>query len=586
MKKIFNILLILAITGSLVFQYACSDDFLVKEPPGVAAGSIMEQEAGVEALLIGAYSTLQGFGRFGGAMATDWTYGSGASDEAYKGTSAGDQTNFNAVERYEALPSNPYMAERWRDSYNGVARSNQVLIFLKATQAGNNKIPEARAKQIEAEAKFLRAWFHFKANRIFKNIPYIKTPDELGSTAPEDVPNDSPGWDGIEADLQFAIDNLPVNAPVGQPGRVTKYAAMAVKAHAHMYQKEFSQAKPLLDAIINSNKYRLVANYYDNYDETTENNAESIFEIQAQTSSVNHSAMLLAGPTMHQAGPAGIGWGFYQPSQTLFNSYQVTNDGLPVLDVQNRVNLKTDMGVESNQTFVPTDALLDPRVDWTIARRGVDYLGWGIHQGKAWIREQPNGGPFMTKKFMHLERNKALQTNGSGFDNNRNFRAYRYAHVLLWRAEIHIEEGELDQARQKINMVRERAKSSDVVMGLCTTYAFAPGVPIVVDWSKPAANYKVEPYPAGHAAFASQAEARKAVRMELTLEFATEGHRFFDLRRWGVAAEVLNAYIVRDRQFRTFLTGASFTPNKNEYWPVPQAQLDIQPALSQDPAHK
>lgn len=584
MKNIIKLILFSAFLAVLLFQFSCSEDFLTKEPPGVAAGSALESDAGVEALLVGAYSTLQGFGRFGGAMGTDWTYGSGASDECYKGTSSGDQTNYNAVERYECLPSNPYMAERWRDSYNGVARSNQVLVFLKTAQAGTTPIPDARAKQIEAQAKFLRAWFHFKANRIFEKIPYVKTVDELGGKLPEEVTNDTPGWDEMEADLQFAIDNLPEKY-AGQPGRATKYAAMAVKAHAHLYQKEYNLAKPLLDAIINSGKYSLVSNYYDNYNETTENNKESIFEIQAQTSAVNHSAMVLAGPTMHQAGPAGIGWGFYQPSQTLFEAFQVTNEGLPVLDISKRDPLGSDMGVESSAEFHPTDHLLDPRVDWTISRRGIDYLGWGICQGKSWIREQPNGGPYMTKKFMHLAANKGLQMYGTGFDNNRNFRAYRLGHVLLWRAECAIEDGELDKARQLINQIRERAKGSNVVMGLCTTYKLDKPANIVVDWSKPAANYKIEPYPADSPVFASKEEARKAVRMEIMLEFATEGQRFFDLRRWGISNEVLNDYIARDSKFRNFMKGAVYNPTEDDYWPIPQAQIDIQPSLKQDAAY-
>ena len=586
MKNIFKIMLLILCSGSLLFQYSCSDEFLTKEPPGVAAGSALEGEAGVEALLVGAYSTLQGFGRFGGAMGTDWTYGSGASDEAYKGTSSGDQTNFNMVERYECLPSNPYMAERWRDCYNGVARSNQVLVFLKTAQATSTPIPETRAKQIEAEAKFLRAWFHFKATRIFEKIPYVQTPDELGGILPEEVPNDSEGWDGIEADLQFAIDNLPESFP-GLPGRATKYAAMAVKAHAHLYQNEHASAKPLLETIITSKKYSLVSNYYDNYNETTENNKESIFEIQASTSAVNHSAMVLAGPTMHQAGPAGIGWGFYQPSQTLFEAFQVDNAGLPVLDINAREPLANDMGIETAANFVPTDHLLDPRCDWTISRRGVDFLGWGICVGKSWIREQPNGGPYMTKKFMHLAANKGLQAYGSGFDNNRNFRAYRLAHVLLWRAECAIEDGELDKARELINQVRERAKGSKVVMGLCKTTAFAGPLATnpEVDWTKPAANYKVEPYPADSPIFQTKEEARKAVRMELMLEFATEGHRFFDLRRWGIAEQVLNDYITRDSNFRNFMKGAVYNPTEDDYWPIPQAQIDIQPSLKQDPAY-
>ncbi|MCD6354011.1 MAG: RagB/SusD family nutrient uptake outer membrane protein, partial [Prolixibacteraceae bacterium] len=396
MKNIFNFLITGAITGVLLIFASCNDDFLQKEPPGAAAGTVMESSEGVEALLIGTYSDLQGRSRFGGALGTDWTYGGGASDDCYKGTSTGDQNNYNAVERYEALPSNAYMSDRWQDCYDGVARANQVLMFLWSTQEGDNPIDGARATEIEAEAKFLRAWFHFKATRVFWKIPYVKTPSELGETLPEDVPNDSEGWDDIDADLQFAIDNLPETSPLGEVGRATKYAAMAVLAHAYLFQDKYDKAKPLLNNIINSGNYSLVGNFWDNYDMTTENNSESIFELQAATSGSNHSAMLLAGPCMHQSGPAGLGWGFYQPSENLFEAFQVTDDGLPVLDVEDRDPLVNDMGIASNADFTPTDHLLDPRVDWTISRRGIDFLGWGICEGASWIRQQDNGGPYMT----------------------------------------------------------------------------------------------------------------------------------------------------------------------------------------------
>ena len=188
----------------------------------------------------------------------------------------------------------------------------------------------------------------------------------------------------------------------------------------------------------------------------------------------------------------------------------------------------------------------------------------------------------MTKKYMHFAESQPQQ-NGSGFDNNRNFRMYRYSHVLLWRAECAVEDGELDKARELVNMIRSRVKTSTPVMGLSSPGNFASATP-AVDWSKPAANYKTELYPAGHAAFASQDQARKAVRLEIQLEFATEGHRFFDLRRWGIDVEVLTDFIRRDLQFRDFMKGSTYS-EKRRYWPVPQAQLDIQPALKQDPGY-
>ena len=251
-----------------------------------------------------------------------------------------------------------------------------------------------------------------------------------------------------------------------------------------------------------------------------------------------------------------------------------------------RSPLANDMGKGSGDVFAPTTALLDPRVDWTIARRGVDYLGWGIHPGNSWIREQNNGGPYMTKKYMHKKEEQSLNANGTGFDNGKNYRMYRYSHILLWRAEVAVEENQLDLARTLVNQIRNRAKTSTPVMGLCSSTVNLGTVTPVVDYTKPAANYKVEPYDAAAPAFASQAEARKAVREEMRLEFATENLRFFDLRRWGIAGTVLNTYITNDSKFRNFMKGATFNPTKNDYWPLPQDQIDLQKGvLTQDASY-
>jgi starch-binding outer membrane protein, SusD/RagB family len=586
MKNPFLIAVSLILTGSSFFLLSCSEEFLTKEPPGVAAGSVLTTPDGIEGLLASAYAALRGKGVFGGAMGTDWTYGSVASDDCYKGSSSGDPSPLNEIERYESLPSSPYMRERWRDCYDGVARANSTLKYLVAAQAGKKPLSAPRAVQIEAEARFLRAWFHFQANKVFEKIPYIKTDDELASLLPEEVPNSDPGWDEIEEDLQFAIDNLPGTHPLGEVGRAGKYSAEAVKAQAHMYQKEFSQAKMLLDDIINNGGFVLAPDFFDNYDMTHENNSESIFEIQASTTATTYSSLLVSGCVFHQKGPASCGgWGFFQPSQWLFEAFQVSTDGLPVLNIEDSEPLANDMGISSSKSFVPTDHLLDPRVDWTIARRGIEFLGWGIHPGNDWIREQKNGGPYMTKKFMHFRSEQSLNYNGTGFYNGKNYRLYRLSNILLWRAEVAVEENDLELARTLVNQIRNRAKGSTPVMGLCLSYE-NPGTNPVVDWTRPAANYKVEPYPPGNTAFASQAEARKAVQMEIRLEFATEGHRFFDLRRWGIDDVVLNDYIARDQTFRTFLRGSVYDPEQDDYWPLPQDQVNLQEGvLKQDSSY-
>ncbi len=569
---------------------SCSEDFLTKEPPGVAAGSVMQTPEGVEALLIGVYERTQGSDMFGGALNSDWTYSGGCSDDAYKGTSAGDQSNFNLLERYEALPNNPYLRARWADSYSGVARANVCLEFLWTTQKGPKPLSAARATQVEAEAKCLRAWFHMQANKVFEKIPYITTQTELGDTKPEEVTNDSPGWDGIEKDLQFAIANLPTTKINNEVGRVTKYAAEAMLAQAYMFQKKLSSAKPLLDDIISSGKFSLAAQFTYNFDCTHENNSESIFELQCSTTATSTSQTMGSGCNFHQKGPASCGgWGFYQPSRNLFDAFQVDDNGLPILDPSAREHLATDMLVGSGEDFTPTQHLLDPRVDWLIARRGVDFLGWGIHPGNDWIREQNNGGPFMTKIFMHTKAEQALCLNGTGFNNPKNFRTYRYASVLLWRAEVAIADNDLELARSYVNMIRNRSKLSTPVMGLCTSTKNLSTNP-VVDYTKPAANYKIEPYPGpGLYPFDTQANALLAVQNETRLEFACTNMRFWDLRRWGILEQTLNAYIADDITFRSFMAGpvAHFNATEDDYWPLPQDQIDLQKGvLTQDPAYK
>ncbi len=579
MKKKINLILLSTIAGYLVFLFSCSEDFLKKEPPGSASGEVIKTEKGVESLLIGAYESLYGGGIFGGSL-TDWEWGGISSDNA----GFGAQNSFHALESYLMLPSNSYPKAMWSDAYDGVSRANDVIDYLLLTK---DKVTAERAKEIEAEAKFIRAWHHFRLQRVFWQIPYIKTMEELNGIDRATIPNDGQVWDDIEADLQYAIDNLPDDHhPMGEVGRPTKYAARAVKARVHLFQDEFDEAKTLLDNIINSGQFELVDHYYDNYNLHTENNIESIFEIQCDVNEAGNgnNTIRIQGCCFHQRGTAAKGWGAYQPTQNLFEAFQVDDDGLPILDMENRDPLENDMGVESADMFVPTDHLLDPRVDWTIARRGIPFFDWGIHEGKTWIRSQNDAGPYMTMKFMHYQADDGTMTARGGFKNSMNFRAYRYAHILLWRAEVAVEEGDLGQAQVLVNQLRERAQD-DYVMGLCTTYLF-DGQEVQVDYDQPAANYKLGLYPPGADAFSTQEKARKAVRLESRLEFATEGHRFFDLRRWGIDDEVLNNFIEHDSKFRYFMVGIKYDPEVNDFWPLPQDQLDIQPVLKQDPAYE
>jgi hypothetical protein len=392
-------------------------------------------------------------------------------------------------------------------------------------------------------------------------------------------------WAKIEADFQFAFDKLP--ATQSQAGRVNKWAAAAYMGKAKLYQKKFGEAKTWFDNVIangvttNGLKYALLENYAQIFNAEFDNHAEAVFDVESSnnsgsTNNANYYDDLNYPYNTGSDGPGNC-CGFFQPSFELANTFR-TKDGLPLLDgsYNNAANaIKTDFGVEANVAFVPDAGPLDPRLDHSIGRRGIQYLDWMVHPGKAWIRNMPNGGPYSPKKYIYYKSQENSFTDGSSWTRGyatMNYTIIRYADVLLMAAEAEVEAGSLEKAREYVNLVRARAANSK-------------------HWVKkadgtPAANYQISPYPAS--AFSNKADATKAVRMERKLELSGEGHRFFDLVRWGVAASEINAYLAYDSKFLvSALGGAKFTAGKNEYFPIPQTQIDIQGAsvLSQNPGY-
>jgi hypothetical protein len=200
---------------------------------------------------------------------------------------------------------------------------------------------------------------------------------------------------------------------------------------------------------------------------------------------------------------------------------------------------------------------LDPRIDWTVGRRGLPYLDWGVHPGKTYVRDQAYGGPYSPKK--HVMYRSDVGTNtfaGNPRLNANNYRMIRYSHVLLWLAEIEVEIGSLEDAREYVNKIRRRAANVD-------------GFVKNADGTN-AANYVIKEY---LAPWTDQAIARKAVQFEERLEFAMEGHRRFDLVRWNIADQTLNAYYLVEGTKRSYLNGVLFVNGKHEYFPIPLQEI-------------
>jgi hypothetical protein len=584
-KIIFSILTIALL---LTMLYACKKDFLDTLPKGSVSETILANEPGVNKLLIGAYSAIDGAinGQESGSWAatpTNWVLDI-ASDDATKGSNFNDQPSLNVIENYTLLPNNEFVLARWRICYDAISRCNDVLRVMGKCDPA---LPEATQTSIKAQVLFLRGVFHFQLKIAFNNIPYI-TEDVV----PEEVKNDVDTWPMIEADLQFAVDNLPTSQ--AEVGRATKYAAEAVLARVSMFQKKWDKAKVLLDDIITSNKYSLMTNFGDNFTAANRNNKESIFEMQycvndGSNGSANAGAAVYVNFPIDIDG-MGTCCGLYQPTRTLVDAFQVDAGGLPIL-YGPVPHLKNDMGILSASTFVQdTVTPVDPRLDVSIGRRGIPFLDWGIMRGETWIHDQSNGGPYLNKKLMYLKKDKGILNSATGWNkssNTNSFRMIRYSHILLWRAEVAVESATPDfaYATTLVNMLRTRANNQKI-MGRCRSFILPNQMGLKVDNTVTATNYLVNPYPA---TFPDLDYARKAVQMEIRLEFAMEGFRHFDLVRWGIAATTINAYLNEDRSFRSLFGGvipAVFKAGTHEYWPLPQDQIDLQPGvLTQNPGY-
>lgn len=605
MKRRYRLRILIPVTCiTLLIAYACNKKFLDISPSGSISPEVLANKSGLDGLLIGAYSDLDGAGGNGGgwgAAASNWVYGNICADDAYKGSTPSDQGDILPLEVWTATATNSYPSGKWAMMYDGIQRANDVIRTMRLATG----VTTADTIEYAAEARFLRGFYHFELKKMFKNAPYV---DETITVANNNynVDNiDASGnyidiWPEIEADFSYAMTNLP--ATQSQVGRANKYAAEAFLAKCYMYELKYSDAKTLLSDLITNGvtskgvKYALQTYYQNNFnpDPSAKNSSESVFAVQMSVNDGSAAASNTQGSGNGNYGDAlnfpynggpGSCCGFDNPSQDLANAFKTDANGLPLVDgsFQNYPNVSQPTGAYSGN--------LDPRIDWAMGRAGIPFLDWGNHPGDAWIRDTLNDGHFNPKKNDYAASQKGTLSDASSSywaateltANNVNI--IRYADVLLWAAECEVEVGSLSQAEVYVNQVRARAANP-----AGWVYKNADGTPATFNATNftystngtvPADNYKIALYPSG--AFATQDYARKAVRLERRLELAMEGHRFFDLQRWdaanpGYMAGVLNQYAKLTAAFRPAYIGASFTQGKNEIFAIPQGQIDVENA--------
>lgn len=578
MKKIKNKKYLISL-GLIVITtiVACSKSFLNKPPLGTLNPQILANEKGVQGLLIGAYSLVDGEGAAGDGFASgasNWILGGVTSDDAYKGSDPTDVAEAAPMEEWVSLTStNGAIPQKWIVCYAGAQRSNDVLRTLPLA----TDISADKAAAITAQAKFLRAFYHFELKKIFNNIIYA---DETVSPANIEVNNQEDVWPRIETDLSAAIPDLPDSWP-GEPGRANVWAAKALLAKVYMFQKKYSAAYPILQEIIangktaGGEKYGLNANFFSNFNPAQKNSKESVFA--AQTSVQDNSSVDWGGDpngnygdilNFPYTGGPGACCGFYNPSQDLANAFKTdATTGLPLIDTYFQA---PNVSAESGTTYTGT---IDPRIDWTMGRPGIPYLDWGLHPGLTWIRNPVNDGNKSPLKNVYAASQKDQYTDvGSSYwgptelvANNVNI--IRFSDVILWAAECAADANDLTAAMGYVNQIRSRMMNNAAAW--VKTGAYDANNAIYTSGSN-AANYKIGLY----TSFPSKDYAINAIRFERRLELAMEGQRFFDLVRWGIAATTINTYIAREKALRPLKQKAVFTAGKNEYMPIPQSEID------------
>jgi starch-binding outer membrane protein, SusD/RagB family len=353
-----------------------------------------------------------------------------------------------------------------------------------------------------------------------------------------------------------------------QVGRVTKSAAFAYLAKTRLYQayeqddknqvtkinpQRLEEVVTYTDKVIQSGHYKLFDDFADNFRFESENGVESVFAIQYSINDGTDIGRLNMGTGLNYNGSSRYGccW-FHVPSQNLVNAFRTGDDGLPIMNTFNNTVLYNEQDFLQNH--------VDPRIDHTAAIPGHPFkYGKAFVYNESFARAPQIYGHFGTMKELQLPDCSCFKKVGAFFGSSKNIDVIRYADVLLWRAEALIELGRQAEALPLINQIRNRAKNStEKLKNAAGQYP---------------SDYKLEPYIDGVNCSWTNEFARKALQWERRMEFAMEGYRFFDLVRWGTAAQTLNEYIAIEKTRHSFLATAIFTKGRDEYLQISQNQI-------------
>ena len=541
-------------------------------PKGVLSSADLTSPTAIDGLVTAAYAAI-GNGDMIGPIYSNWAYGSVRSDDAYKGGGGtGDVGEIDAMEHYNLVTPtmDAFVSRTWKNLFKSISRANVAINAVNSLSDAAYPVKKTRL----AELHFLRAHSYFVMKRLYKNIPIF---DETASATDilkvsNQLSNDE-SWNKIAADFQYAIDNLPASQP--EIGRANKTAAQAYLAKLRLYQAYEQDAKhqvtninqqrlqdvvTLTQAVIASGKYSLSGDIGDNFLPETENGPESVFAIQFTINDGTTAGRMNFedGLNYPHGAPQYGCCGFHAASQNLVNAFTTDASGLPNFDTFN--NSIADLST----------ATVDTRLDHTVGIDGHPFKYDNTRPfSNSWVRDAGTYGNFHTMRNQQLATSSSYFKLGPFMGSAKNYDILRYDDILLMQAEAYIQLGQQANALPLINQVRARAAAST-------------GRLKKLDGTFPS-KYNVQPYSAANW---TKAYALKALIWERRLEFATEGERFFDLVRWGIAEPTLNGYINVEKVRRTFLVTAKFTAGRDEYLPIPQSEITFTNGLyKQNPGY-
>ena len=553
--------MVLALGGTT----SCSDFLDDQKPQGTLDNEQMKDPQYVDNLVISAYATWISAEDVNSSFSM-WNFDV-RSDDAYKGgngTSDGDV--FHQLEIQQGvITTNWNINDMWQRLYNCISRVNTAIALLDQVDGNSYSLKDERL----AEMKYLRAYGHFLLKRLYKNIPFIMnenlTTEQYNELSNTEFSNDE-GWQQIINDLEYAYNILP--AKQSEVGRPSKSAAAAFLTKVYLYKAyhqdnaESNEVTSINEAdlqkviqysdpnIYNAGGYGLENDFHNNFrpEPQYENGKESIWAMQysqndgTKYGNLNWSYGLIV-PNI--PGVTDGGCDFYKPSQNLVNAFRTDADGLPLIDTFN------------NKDYDKSEDYADPRLFLTVGIPSLPYefnKNFIMDESSTWSRSNGLYGYYVTLK-QNVDPENGYLIKGSWWGTSMNRIVFRYADVLLERAEAYAQLGEADKAIKLVNEVRLRAKQST---SMISNYPSDYGV-----------KFNISTYDGTY----SKDEALKIVKMERRLELGMESERFFDLVRWGEADSVLNKYYAEETNDCSIYGSAHFIKNKDEYLPIPYTQV-------------